>query len=125
MSTQAETGRAEQKTSNRTAFRYVFSLLIGPAVALLVYFLLPKEISYGGRAAAATYAWLISWWCLQPVPWVITSVLPLLIFPLFKILDFKATSDIYGQPMLFVMIAYFLLAQGLKKHGLGTGSQSA
>jgi Di- and tricarboxylate transporters len=59
------------------------------------------------------------WWVLEPAPWGVTSLLPLIILPVLGIMDLKGTAAIYGQSVLFLVLAVLLVGYSCKKHGLG------
>ena len=56
----------------------------------------------------------------QPViPWGITAMLPLALFPMLGVMSFKESAAIYCQSVLFLLLAIFLIGQAIKKHGSG------
>lgn len=59
--------------------------IAGPIVALLVYWLLPGGdggLSHSGRAIAGCGALMAVWWMSEAWPMAVTSLLPLVLFPL-------------------------------------------
>ena len=65
----------------------ILKLVSGPIVFLLVYAIPFEGLSVDARVVLAIFCWMVAWWMTQPVPWAITSLLPLLLFPALGIMD--------------------------------------
>ena len=65
-----------------------------------------------------TLTWQITWWILQPIPWGITSLLVLAIFPLTETLSIRETAGLFGQRLFFWVMGLTLLGYAIEKHGL-------
>lgn len=63
-------------------------------------------------------AWMIFWWISEAVPVAVTAFLPLVLFPLLGIMNMKAVSSAYANPIIFLFLGGFLLALALEKHKL-------
>ncbi|MCL4113942.1 UNVERIFIED_CONTAM: hypothetical protein GTU68_065678 [Idotea baltica] len=59
-----------------------------------------------------------AWWVLEAAPIPVTSILPLLLFPLFGISDMASTGAFYGKSTIFLFLGGFILALGLQETGL-------
>ncbi|MBK8225936.1 MAG: SLC13/DASS family transporter [Flavobacteriales bacterium] len=96
--------------------RWLF-ILAGPMAALLVFALLRH---HGGPPAlmAGLVAWMALWWITEAVPIPITSILPLLLFPLLGIDDVPATAAHYGKEIIFLFLGGFIIALGIERCGL-------
>ena len=92
-------------------------LLAGPIAGLLVRFLLAH---HGPDAAtmAGLVAWIAVWWISEAVPIAVTSLLPLVCFPLFGIAGLGDTAANYGKEIIFLFLGGFLLALGIERSGL-------
>lgn len=64
------------------------------AVPLL---LLPIPFSMGGQAGWCTYIllWMAFYWSAEPIPLPVTSLMPVVLFPLFGILSSTQVSTFY------------------------------
>ena len=97
-----------------------FALLLGPAlffVALLsvkAFPLLDQQQVY----VLGCMAWMLVWWIMQPVPIGVTSLLPMLLFPVTDILSLKATTSNYASPIIYLFFGGFVLGIALEKHNL-------
>ena len=68
--------------SKKDRAKHLISLILGPIAFAICYLLVPFDgLEYGARICFALYVWMIVWWALKPIPWVATTVLPLLLFP--------------------------------------------
>ncbi len=92
--------------------------LAGPACFLLIYSIGVEGLSAAGTVVLATLGWAVVWWVLQPVPWAITSLLPLVLFPLTQTMSIAETAQLYGQNIFFWIMGTSLFAYAIQKHGL-------
>src|SRR3989337_3288632 len=67
---------------------------------------------------AAITVWIALWWATEAIPLPVTSLLPIILFPLFGILDIGKTTSSYGEPIVFLYIGGFLIAIAIEKTGL-------
>ncbi|MEE8606892.1 MAG: SLC13 family permease [Nitrospiraceae bacterium] len=99
--------------------KFALKILPGPLVFLVVLLLVPLEgLPYSGRLALALFLWTVLWWVTQPLPWGITALLPLVMYPLLAIMPIGATFRLYGQGIFFWIMGMALLGYAMEKHGL-------
>ena len=104
------------KSSNKHQWLYV---LLGPLLFLLVKLLpTPIDLSPAAHNVLACTAWLVIWWLTEALPIAITSLLPLILFPLLGILSIKGASDYYASPIIFLFLGGFILALAMEKWNL-------
>jgi sodium-dependent dicarboxylate transporter 2/3/5 len=93
--------------------------LAGPLGAGLVFLLAPI---FGWSAAAiavlAASSWMLIWWVSEAVPIGVTSVLPIVLFPLFGIASVGETTAPYGSHYVFLFMGGFLIAIALENWNL-------
>ncbi|MCK5781275.1 MAG: SLC13/DASS family transporter [Flavobacteriales bacterium] len=58
------------------------------------------------------------WWASEAVPIAVTALLPVVLFPLFGIMDGKDVSAAYINHIIFLFIGGFLMAIAMEKHNL-------
>ena len=97
--------------------KHIVSLLSGPILFLIVY-VLPLGLPRNGQIVLATFVWAIAWWMAQPVPWGITALLPMLIFPALGVMNVTATTALYGQTIFIWVLGLSLFGYAMEKHGL-------
>lgn len=94
-------------------------LLLGPAAMLLMYLMGPAgDLSPRAWLAAGATIWIAIWWATEAVPIPITALLPLVLFPLFKIETLSEISRTYTSPVVYLLIGGFILALGLQRWSL-------
>ena len=90
----------------------------GP-MAFLVLFLLPYGgVAAEGRMALSVFGWMVMWWMTQPVPWAISSMLPLVLFPALNVKNLEETAALYGQTIFFFIWGTTLVGHAMDRHGL-------
>lgn len=94
-------------------------LVGGPALALVVYWLLERELTNGlsepGRRAAAVTVWMACWWLTEVVPLAVTSLMPLVLLPALGITSAKDAATPYADRLIFLFLGGFILALGMEK----------
>ncbi|MBU3004253.1 SLC13 family permease [Paraglaciecola arctica] len=68
--------------------------------------------------AAGVTMWVAVWWATEAVPIPITSLLPLVLFPLLEIENIQQVTKSYTSPAIYLLIGGFILALGLQRWGL-------
>lgn len=94
-----------------------FLQLAGPLTALLVYWTM-HENGTAPAAMAGIVAWMAVWWISEAVPLAVTSVLPMVLFPLFGIDSMAGTTANYGKEIIYLFLGGFLLALAIERTGL-------
>ena len=97
---------------------FIAKVIAGPAAFLLIYLLPMQGLPYNGRVAFATFVWAVVWWMTRPIPWAISSMLPLVVFPVLGVMSIRATTALYGQRLFFWILGITMLGYALEKHGI-------
>ncbi|MFK5973701.1 MAG: DASS family sodium-coupled anion symporter [Flavobacteriaceae bacterium] len=93
-------------------------LFLGP-ILFLLFLNLPFElVSEKGNAVIAVAVWMVIWWITEAVSISVTALLPLLLFPLLKIMSVGDVGANYGSPIIFLFFGGFVLALALEKVNL-------
>ena len=93
-------------------------LILGPVI-FLIFINLPVElVSEKGDAVIAVALWMLIWWITEAVSISVTALLPLLLFPLLKILPIADVGANYGSPIVFLFFGGFVMALALEKVNL-------
>jgi sodium-dependent dicarboxylate transporter 2/3/5 len=103
-------------------------LVAGPALALILYFALPGEyvnaagkavaLAHPARATLAMLAWMATWWMTEAVEIEVTSLLPIVAFPLLGIMPLGKTTANYGADVIYLFLGGFVLALTIQRWGL-------
>lgn len=91
---------------------------LGPALALLVFWLLntPEQDSAIAFTAAITI-WTAVWWIFEPIPIPATSLLPLALFPAVGVLTPTQVGAAYGSPLVLLLMGGFILSTAMERSG--------
>jgi len=94
-------------------------LVLGPVLFALI--LLAPDL--GGlegaaRGAAALTAWMAVWWITEAVPLEATALLPIVVYPLTGVVSASQVTLHYGNNIIFLFLAGFLLSVAIQKWGL-------
>jgi len=96
-------------------------LVLGPVLFIILYKTTSGYIELINPEADKVIAialWMIAWWMTEAVSISVTALLPLVLFPLFGIMDMKTVSVSYGNPIVFLFFGGFVMALALEKVGL-------
>lgn len=115
--------------------RQVIGLIVGLALAALVFFIFPSnavetvmqsagakadaEYTHGAlRAVAAVTILMGVWWMTEAIPLAATALLPLVIFPLAGVGTIKEVGSPYASATIFLFMGGFLIALALQRWNL-------
>lgn len=111
----------------KTTIQWI-GLIAGPALALLLYGLLPHaypnsagetvEFSNAGRATMALAAWMAVWWMTEAVELYATALLPLVALPMTGAASVRAAAAPYAHELIFLFMGGFLIALAMQRWGL-------
>lgn len=93
-------------------------LLLGPLLFFIIQFLPITFVSETGDAVIAVAVWMVIWWITETVNIAVTALLPLILFPLLKVMDIADVGANYGSPIIFLFFGGFVLALALEKVNL-------
>jgi sodium-dependent dicarboxylate transporter 2/3/5 len=93
-------------------------LILGPIVFLILIIQPFGLVSEQGDAVIAVAVWMLIWWITEAVSISVTALLPLLLFPLLKILPLADVGANYGSPIVFLFFGGFVMALALEKVNL-------
>jgi sodium-dependent dicarboxylate transporter 2/3/5 len=97
--------------------RQIF-LLIGPLLALVLYFLLYNAgLSEQASITAGITLLTVIWWVTEPIPIPATSLVPFVLLPLFGIVDHKIVASSLGSHVILLLMGAFMLSKSLEKSG--------
>ena len=95
-------------------------ILIALFLALVSTFVCMQWFTLQQSMLLGSVLFLVYLWSSEALPIGVVSLLPLILFPLFGILDLKSTAPNYSKSIIFLFIGGFLLAIGMQKSGLHT-----
>lgn len=100
-----------------SSMKRVLLLLSAPLSALVLYAAM-RHLGQPQAAMAGLVAWMALWWITEAVPIPVTSILPLVLFPVLGIADVPSTAAHYGKEIIFLFLGGFIIALGIERCGL-------
>ncbi len=107
------------KAPSSYGLRQSAGLFLGPFWMVAVLILPPPD----GLAAAAWYTTgaallMATWWICESIPIPATSLLPLVLFPVFGVRSLEETATPYAHPIIYLFMGGFMIALGMMRWGL-------
>jgi sodium-dependent dicarboxylate transporter 2/3/5 len=94
-------------------------MLVGPLLFVVLGYIMPLTgMSLNSKLTLGIVAWMAFWWITEVIAIEATALLPLVLFPLFGILDLKTAAAPYAHPYIFLFFGGFILALAIEKWGL-------
>lgn len=112
------------KLHKKLRFKTQFQILSGLGLAIFFAFVVGFLSFYYFKASFEVAAFigilslLITLWINEALPLGIVSLLPIILFPAFGILDVKSATSNYANPIIFLFLGGFMLAIAVEKTGL-------
>lgn len=92
---------------------------IGMVCALFLIFAPPLgDLTREAQSVAGVTVLMATLWITQALPIPVTSLIPLVAFPILKIQTAKAVSQAYIDQNIFLFMGGFIIAMGIEKWGL-------
>ena len=99
-------------------WRNTAGLFLGPFVALVLYITPMPALSAKAHMLAAILGWVVTWWVTEPVPIPVTALIgPMLCIP-FDIASAKNVFAPFSDPIIYLFLGSFILAEAMAAHGL-------
>jgi sodium-dependent dicarboxylate transporter 2/3/5 len=105
---------AEEQFNRR---RRTWGLVLAPLVFLLVWGL-PLGVEPPAHRMAAILAMVVVLWVSEALPMAVTALLGPLLAVVFQVAPARATFAPFADPIIFVFIGSFMLAEAMFVHGL-------
>lgn len=94
-------------------------LILGPALFFVIYFFFQAEgLSPEARGVMAGTAWIATWWVTEAIPIPVTSLLPIILFPLVTDIGVGDVTPNYGDGIVFLFLGGFIIALALERWNL-------
>ncbi len=99
-------------------WRNTIGLFLGPLVAIAVYWMDMPSLSPKAHVLAAILSWTVVWWICEPIPLAMTALLSSVLCVLFGVNDARAVFAPYADPIIYLFLGSFMLAEAMAIHGL-------
>jgi sodium-dependent dicarboxylate transporter 2/3/5 len=91
---------------------------LGPATFFALWLVPLGGLDGSPKRLLAVVAWMAVWWVTEAVPLAATSLLPLVLFPLFDLRSVRDVAPNYANHMVFLFLGGFVLALAVERSGL-------
>jgi sodium-dependent dicarboxylate transporter 2/3/5 len=98
--------------------QYRISFFMGLFLAAAAYFFNPFSLSPDGCKAVAASILIIAWWVTEALPMPVVALVPLVIFPLFKLSSIEEVARSYSNPVIFLFMGGFMIGLAIEKWNL-------
>ncbi|MBC8455762.1 anion permease, partial [bacterium] len=97
----------------------ILGLLAGPlfGIGVILFFEL-DSFNPATSKMAGIAIWMAIWWITEATPLAVTALLPVVLFPVFGIMNGKTVSTIYFNHIILLFIGGFLVALAMEKWNL-------
>lgn len=93
--------------------------ILGPLIyTLILLFFKPEGLSEAAIAILASTAWMAIWWITEAIPIAMTSLLPIVLFPLSGGMELSTTTASFGHKYIFLYMGGFIIAIAIEKWNL-------
>ncbi len=75
----------------------------------------PADMSEQAWATAGVGMLMVAWWATQVLPVPVTSLLPIVLFPLIGISSVREAAAPYANPVIFLLLGGFIIATALQR----------
>ncbi len=95
------------------------ALVVGPLLGLMPFVIAPPPaLSPEAWRLVGLTLWMAVWWFSECVPIPATALLPLVWMPFAGIAEEKQVAARYADPVIFLFLGGFIIAQGMQQSGL-------
>ncbi|HWR90706.1 MAG TPA: DASS family sodium-coupled anion symporter [Dissulfurispiraceae bacterium] len=99
-------------------WRNTIGLFLGPLLAIVVYSLDMPALSAKAHILAAVLAWTVVWWICEPIPLAMTALGSSVLCVVLGVEGAKKVFAPYADPIIFLFLGSFILAEAMALHGL-------
>lgn len=111
-------GLAEPALSKKATTIKWSALFGGVILSLIVFVIMPDSAGDPARMTAAVGVLMGCWWITEAIPIPITSMLPLVLFPMAGLAGLSDIATSYANDTVFLFLGGFILALGLERWNL-------
>ncbi len=99
-------------------WRNTIGLFLGPLIGLIIYLVPMPALNPTAHILAAILSWIVVWWICEPVPIPISALLGAVLCVLFGVASAKVAFAPFADPIIYLFLGSFILAEAMAIHGL-------
>jgi len=100
------------------AMRHRIGLVLGPVLFIFFVFLPGSFLPSQARYVGATALLMAAWWICESIPLAATALIPLVAFPLLKVMPAREVASSYASGEIFLFMGGFFIAVAIERWGL-------
>lgn len=93
----------------------LLKLILGPILGGVLWYLFSSSLTMPQGVTLAITIWVGVWWMTEVIPIPVTSLLPLILFPIAGILDVKTATQSFTSDIIMLFLGGFFLAIAIEK----------
>ncbi len=99
--------------------RQLIGIFLGPVLFLFMVLMgAPEGLTSSAWSTAGVGVWMAVWWMTEAVPIPVTSLMPMVLFPVLGIATMKDAASPYSNPLIYLFLGGFILALGMERCSL-------
>jgi len=99
--------------------RRSFGLYFGVILFLVVIFLpTPEGMSQSAQIVAATALLMATWWITEALPFAVTALIPMIMFPSLDVMGVNEVTPSYANQIIFLFLSGFIFALCIERWNL-------
>jgi len=98
--------------------RAVVVTTLAAAAALILAWQPPAGLSWAGQRTLAIFVIAIGLWVSKALPLMVTSMLAIILFPIFAVCPAKEAFAHFGHPAVFFILGTLILSAGMTENGV-------
>lgn len=99
-------------------WRHTIGLFLGPLLGLVVYLSDLPQLSSQAHLLAAILSWTVVWWICEPIPLCMTALASSVLCVVLGVEGAKKVFAPYSDPIIYLFLGSFILAEGMAIHRL-------
>jgi len=108
----------QSKDSTKNSLRPV-TVLAGTVLGMgVIMSPVPEGFSPEAWKVLGVALWMAFWWLTEALPVSVTALLPLIVFPVLGLSDFKTSAAPYAHPLIFLFMGGFMIAKAIEAWNL-------
>ncbi len=111
-------GRVSAAEEKFERIRGTLGFFIGPLVFLIIFFIPMRGLSPQAHTLAAILGSVVAWWVTEPIPIPVTALIAACLCVILGVENAKKVFAPFADPIVFLFIGSFILAQGIRVHRL-------
>lgn len=105
--------------SGKFGLRQWLGAVLAPMLLIMPFVIdAPEGMGVEAWRTAAVGLAMAMLWVSEAIPIPVTAMLPLVLFPMFGIIDMKGAAGPYANPLIFLFMGGFLIALGIQRWDL-------